>query len=129
MDVMPTILDLAGVTHPAPHFRDRSVVPMRGKSWVPLLAGQTSAIHNATEDFTAWELFGCRAVRQGKWKALLMPTPRGSGEWELYDLEEDPGEVRDRAKRDPEVLGRLIRYVVTVSFRLGSGAGRANGDD
>ena len=58
-----------------------------------------------------------------------MPTPRGSGEWELYDLEEDPGEVRDLARREPEVLGRLIRYVVTISFRLGSRAERANGDD
>jgi arylsulfatase len=39
MDICPTILELAGVTHPASQmatgtFRGRSVEPMRGKSWV-----------------------------------------------------------------------------------------------
>lgn len=39
MDICPTILNLAGITHPAANaqsgrFRDRDVVSMRGKSWV-----------------------------------------------------------------------------------------------
>lgn len=39
MDLCPTILDLAGIKHPAVDgkqgvFRGRSVAPMRGKSWV-----------------------------------------------------------------------------------------------
>jgi hypothetical protein len=41
MDICPTILDLAGIKHPAANgdsgrFRDRDVAPMRGKSWVCL---------------------------------------------------------------------------------------------
>lgn len=59
---------------------------------------------------TGWELFGFRAVRQGRWKALYMTPPRGKDEWELYDLEADPGEVHDSAKDEPEVLAGLIQH-------------------
>lgn len=81
MDIMPTILELAGVQHPGGSFRGRKVVPMRGKSWAPLLRGRTESVYDDSDDFTGWELFGCRAVRQGPWKALLMPPPRGTGDW------------------------------------------------
>lgn len=76
MDIMPTILELAGVPHPGLSFRGRTVTSMRGRSWMPLLSGQNSEVH-ANDAVTGWELFGCRAVRKGKWKAVLMPTPRG----------------------------------------------------
>lgn len=35
MDIAPTILDMAGVKHPAPNFHGREVTSMRGKSMVP----------------------------------------------------------------------------------------------
>lgn len=39
MDICPTILDLAGIQHPAPGnangaYRGREIAPMRGSSWV-----------------------------------------------------------------------------------------------
>ena len=37
MDIAPTILDMAGVKHPAPEFQGREITPMRGKSMVPWL--------------------------------------------------------------------------------------------
>lgn len=42
MDLCPTILDLAGIKHPAADakpgtFRGRPVAPMRGKSWVSFI--------------------------------------------------------------------------------------------
>ena len=110
MDLMPTMLDLAGVKHPAPRYQGRDVVQMRGKSWIPLLSGTSSEIHDSDQDWTGWELFGCRAVRQGDWKALLMPAPRGTGEWQLYNLRLDPGEIHDQASNEPEVLHMLIQH-------------------
>ena len=35
MDIAPTILELAGIQHPGRTYQGRSVVPMRGTSWVP----------------------------------------------------------------------------------------------
>lgn len=36
MDITPTILEVAGIAHPAPKYQDRDIVPMRGKSILPL---------------------------------------------------------------------------------------------
>ncbi|KNG88336.1 putative arylsulfatase [Aspergillus nomiae NRRL 13137] len=111
MDIFPTILDLAGVPLPGEQFRGREVVPVRGSSWVPHLAGRTAEFHEDQGGYiTGWELFGRRAIRQGPWKALYMTAPRGKDRWELYHLEEDPGEVDDRADSEPEILQRLIEH-------------------
>ena len=124
MDIMPTILSLAAIRHPYPDtFQSRTIVPMRGKSWVPLLSSQTPHVYDAAFDFTGWELFGNRAVRQGEWKAVLQAPPRGTGEWELYDLSVDPGELRDLAvvgnERDREKLRELIRHYETYYQETG----------
>lgn len=110
MDIMPTILDLADIKHPGSTFRNRTVVSMRGKSWKNLLANGAENVYDEDFDYTGWELFGCRAVRKGKWKALLLPEGRGKGDWELYDLVKDPGEIRDLADQEPEVLRQLIEH-------------------
>lgn len=82
---------------------------MRGKSWVPLLSSQTSTVYSSEFDFTAWELFGCRAVRRGDHKAILQGPPRGTGDWELYNVKDDPGETKDLAKVEKQILEDLIR--------------------
>ncbi|BAE61434.1 unnamed protein product [Aspergillus oryzae RIB40] len=111
MDVFPTVLELAGVSLPGEQFRGREVVPVRGSSWVPHLAGRTAEFHEDEEGYiTGWELFGRRAIRQGSWKALYMTAPLGKDRWELYNLDEDPGEVVDRADSEPEILQRLIEH-------------------
>ena len=115
MDILPTFLELAGISHPAPTFRGRQVVPVRGKSWVKHL-GTTSdlaaapSVHDENTDVIGWELFGLRAVREGKWKAVYMTAPRGEEQWELYDMDKDPGEIHDKAKDEPEIMARLIEH-------------------
>ncbi len=37
MDIAPTVLEMAGAKHPAPNYRGREIVPMRGKSMVSWL--------------------------------------------------------------------------------------------
>ena len=114
MDIAPTLLELAGVTHPGTEYRGREVEPMRGGSLVPYLSGSTEKIHHAVTG-TGWELFGRRAIRQGDWKALYLPPPYGPGDWQLYDLSADPGEIDDLAAARPDKLAELLalwdRYV------------------
>lgn len=113
MDLVPTMLELAGVTHPHPQpFRSREIVPVRGRSWVPHLSRpqQTPDVHDPDTAVTGWELFGLRAIREGRWKAVYMTPPRGDNTWELYDMEKDPGEIHNRAKDEPEVLQRLVQH-------------------
>ncbi|KAH7324254.1 alkaline-phosphatase-like protein [Stachybotrys elegans] len=108
MDILPTMLDLAGVSHPAPEFRGREVVPMRGRSWVPYLSNGAETVHPEDEDAIGWELFGRRAIRRGNHKAVFIPAPQGSDEWELFDIANDPGENENLADKLPEVLQRLL---------------------
>ena len=114
MDIAPTVLELAGAAHPGTTYRGREVAPMRGRSLVPYLSGDTDAVHEAGTS-TGWELFGRRAIRQGDWKALHLPEPYGTGTWQLYDLSADPGEIDDLAASRPDKLSELLalweRYV------------------
>ncbi|KAI0466563.1 alkaline-phosphatase-like protein [Xylaria cf. heliscus] len=108
MDLAPTILDMAGVTHPAPTYQGREVVPMRGKSMVPYLSNQAETIHE--KDFiNGWETCGRAACRRGDWKIVFIPKPKGPERWQLYNLAKDPGEVHDLAEQEPEKLKELIK--------------------
>lgn len=100
MDIMPTILDMAGVQHPAPQYKGREVVQMRGKSMLPFIRGGAPSVHE--EDFIqGWETCGRAAVRKGDFKIVFIPKPRGTEKWQLYNLKQDPGEVFDLAE-NPE---------------------------
>ena len=55
-----------------------------------------------------FELYGLRAFRRGEWKILRLAEPYGSGDWQLYRLDEDPGEVRDLADEHPETVAELV---------------------
>jgi arylsulfatase len=115
MDICPTILELAGIQHPAPTWQGRPIVPMRGQSMLPWLTGQTERVH--PEDFVnGWELCGRGAIRKANWKAVFIPPPKGSEQWQLYDLSKDPGETEDLAEKEPakleELMGHWERYVL-----------------
>ena len=114
MDIAPTFLDMAGVKHPAPLYRGREVVEMRGKSMVPWLQGQSDAIHKV--DFVeGWEMGGRAALRKGNWKIVYLPSGKGGpsakgrDRWELFDLDKDPGEIQDVAEQFQEVRKELLR--------------------
>ena len=114
MDIAPTVLELAGISHPGTAYRGHDVAPMRGRSLVAYLSGDSEEVHGA-DTGTGWELFGRRAIRQGDWKAVYLPAPYGPGAWQLYDLSDDPGEIDDLAASRPDKLAELLalwdRYV------------------
>ncbi|KAJ9222974.1 hypothetical protein DTO169C6_4647 [Paecilomyces variotii] len=108
MDLAPSILDMAGVKHPAPTYEGREVVPMRGKSFYPWAAGKADRIHE--KDFIqGWETCGRAALRYGDWKIVYIPKPKGPERWQLYNLASDPGEVDDLAEAEPERLKELLK--------------------
>jgi arylsulfatase len=102
---MPTILELAGVSHPE-SYQGRTVESMRGRSLKGLLNGTTEAVYGADE-FIAGELQNGKWVRQGNYKAVSVAAPYGDGKWRLYDLAADPGETRDLSPEQPQKLKEL----------------------
>jgi len=105
-DIMPTILDIADATH-SKEFEGRSVLPLQGQSVLSLLAGRADSAYPGAGQ-VGYELFGQKAYFDGDWKILLMPPPFASGEWELYDLKEDPGETQDLSSDYPEKVEEMV---------------------
>lgn len=108
MDLAPTAIEMAGLTHPAPTYKGREVVKLRGESFVPFLKGEKEGVHDV-EFVQGWETCGRAAIRKGDWKAVWIPKPKGPERWQLYDLSRDKGEVEDLAEKEPKRLKELMK--------------------
>ena len=121
-DIMPTLLDVAGVSYPQER-NGKTLPPLIGKSWMPMLAGQVDS-PRSDRDYLAWEMFGNRAVRQGEWKIRWEHKPFGKADWELFNLTSDPAERHDLATQHPDKLREMIKlwehYVRTNNVILPS---------
>jgi len=106
MDIVPTVLELAGIEHPST-YKGREIAPVQGKSWVGMLSGRTQS-PRTSDDWLGWELFNNRAIRQGDWKISWLYRPFGTYDWQLFNLAEDPGEQYDLSDKFPEKKKELV---------------------
>ncbi|RYY26967.1 MAG: arylsulfatase [Chitinophagaceae bacterium] len=86
IDIMPTLLEVAGATYPK-SYNENVIAPLKGVSLLPVIQNGTLAHRNLF-----WEHEGNRAVRSGQWK-LVSTYP--DNVWHLYDLKNDPTELND----------------------------------
>ena len=97
IDVLPTLAELCGIQF-------QSSRPLDGVSLVPLLLEKEPNWSDRLI-FSGWggrEVTPLRgAVRSQRWRAVRYES------WELYDLIDDPGQLRNLADQDPETLSRL----------------------
>lgn len=99
IDVVPTVLALAGVVPPAEH-EGTPVPPMQGRSFAACLADPAAPPPHGT---LWWCHEGNRAVRVGDWKLV---AAKGDP-WELYDLAGDRSETTNLAAAQPERVAAL----------------------
>lgn len=116
LDVMPTLLELSGLSHPGNQYKGREIESLQGASMLPMLRGEAEPNHPA-DKIIAWELFGKTALRQGNWKIVQEPpgdfwSPRNPlGEnykWLLFNLAEDPTELVDLSAERPDKLKDML---------------------
>ena len=105
-DVLPTLLDLAGIAWPA-DAADRH--RPSGKSLLPHLRGEAERVH-AADEAIGFESLGAQALFKGDWKLQRMGSPY-DGQWRLFNLRDDPGESRDLSMAQPERLRQMMAEV------------------
>ncbi len=115
IDFAPTVLDLAGVDTPP---------EMHGKSLVPLFAQDDVDFRDAAY-YHYYEYPGIHAVKRHygirTHRYKLMHFYHDVDEWELYDLQSDPQELRNRYD-DPgyaDVRERMTLLLADVQERYG----------
>ena len=112
LDVMPTILELAGAAPPASHRLD-------GVSLAPLLLEGKPL----PERTLFWEHGGTRAVRRGPWK-LVAGAKRGGNApaASLFNLREDLAEANDLAASEPERVRSMLEAADAWERDVAAGA-------
>lgn len=115
VDVMPTVLDLAGIPGPAV-MQGASLTPaMRGETAPPLVALSETwypRFHYGWSELTA--------VRDGQFKFILAPTR------ELYDLTKDPREQTNIAAANQsraDAMERSLRALLAKTTRADAAKG------
>ncbi len=106
-DIAPTILELTGTADTGDVYRQRMVEPITGTSLAALLRGETDVVHPA-DKAVGYELAGNAAVYKGDFKLLRNLPPMGDGEWHLYNIRKDPGEVNDLREVMPQRYQAMI---------------------
>jgi arylsulfatase A-like enzyme len=99
VDIMPTVLEITGAGYPG-EYKGHKIQPLEGVSLIPALAGKNLGRTNPIY----WEHEGNRAIRRGKWKAVM----KFKGPWELYDIDADRTEQHDLIAEQPELAKELI---------------------
>ena len=107
LDLPATFLDIAMAKHPGTSYKGRQVHPYTGVSMLPFLNGESETVHEP-DDVVAWELNNSRAVRKGDWKITLIPGRFGTGDWELFNIKNDPAERNDLSEAEPEKRNKMV---------------------
>jgi len=102
LDVVPTVMSLAGVSKPY------KGLDFDGVDLLPYLTGKKSA-NEKPHDVMYWRRQENYAIRKGDWKLCFNPISgaKSSRTIQLFNLADDPGEWKDLVKEKPEIAQQL----------------------
>lgn len=109
-DLVPTVLEAAGVSYDPAQFYGRSVLPM--------LSGKSETTYGDTESF-AFEVSGNAALYRGNWKITRNTEPHGDNQWRLYDLSVDPGETTDLSASNKALFDEMLAEYASYAQKVG----------
>jgi arylsulfatase A-like enzyme/Tfp pilus assembly protein PilF len=112
VDIMPTVLEMAGLPLPA---------EVQGRSLVPSFFAQGARADRLAYSETFYPRFhygwsDLRSVQDGRFKLIIAPVP------ELYDLERDPGEGKNLVYLEKRIYEDLSARAEALMAEAGRGA-------
>lgn len=111
IDLMPTLLEVAGNAYPAKR-GEQDTVPLEGASLRDVFLGEGLPPRRFF-----WEHQGNAAAMDGSWKAVRQGA---NGSWELYDLEADPTELQNLAEQEKGRVSALAAAWEEWARRVGA---------
>jgi len=102
-DLAPTMLAIAGVSPPA---AAEGMESMTGKSLASVFAAGSGPPHGS-DTATGYEFSGNSALYRGDYKLVRNQPPVGDGQWQLYNIKDDPGETADLGSRLPGLFRQM----------------------
>jgi len=110
IDVMPTLIDLAGL-HPPAGMQGRSLVPALREGAAAALPERPAISEKfARTGAVGADESGAVALFSGGWKLIANESPApGKPPYELYDHRADPLDATDVAAQHPDVVQRMAK--------------------
>jgi arylsulfatase A-like enzyme len=121
-DVMPTVLDLAGVA-PAHPLAGESLLPLVAATGVPAAGDDGRTIVVSHHRYWGHGALEYVVIEGRRWKLIFRYQPRQvhaavpASRFELYDVEADPDEYVDRVRDRPAVVRRLVGSLLAYRHR------------
>jgi len=120
IDIVPTVLDLAGIRRPE-GLEGVSLVPWaRGETHDPAPAAYSESGRNFYKENPRQKVPGVagkwRMMRDDRYKLLMIPDVP-EPQWEFYDLKTDPGETKNVLAEHPVEADRLKQLLLAIVAR------------
>lgn len=64
--------------------------------------------HHHADYVAGFEIAGSGALRRGDCKITFVSEPRGPQRWELFNIKNDPGEIKNLSEARPETLQEML---------------------
>jgi arylsulfatase len=109
VDIVPTFLDILKLQYPD-SINGYATIPLHGSSLLPIFKG----IERREPDYFISGLDKFRMFRSGDYKIVRL----NGGEWELYNIKDDPTELNNLATTLPDKLNEISNYYLEVETKI-----------
>ncbi len=108
VDIAPTFLEVLNTSYPD-SINGHASLPLQGSSLLPIFKGE----ERKEPDYFISGLDKFRMFRKGDYKIVRL----NGGDWELYNMKEDPTELNDLAATYPEKVKELADDYILLNLR------------
>ncbi len=108
VDMAPTFLDVLKTSYPD-SINGYATLPLQGSSLLPIFKGE----ERKEPDFFVSGLDKFRMFRKGDYKIVRL----NGGDWELYQMKEDPTELNNLASTYPEKVKELADQYTSLNLK------------